>query len=176
MRGLDVSSGLRAQPLRSRAAAPFSFNNAPKNLISINQAWQVPSDCGAVGVQDVSVRLTDVAGNTASGNASLNIVDTTNPAVTFRSPPSIATTGASFNVPVRLSDAGSGAARLTLGSTCGTVSDGGVITINNARPSRPDLLRFGASSVPSGRDHADARRTRCSGQRRCSDPRRDVAR
>ena len=66
------------------------------------------------------MRLTDVAGNTSqAATLSLNIVDTTNPAVTFRSPPSIATTGASFNVPVRLSDAGSGAARLTLGSTCG---------------------------------------------------------
>ena len=140
VRGFDVSSGLASATftLPCGSAGPFSFNNAPKNLISINQAWQVPSDCDAVGVQDVSVRLTDVAGNTSqAATLSLNIVDTTNPAVTFRSPPSIATTGASFNVPVRLSDAGSGAARLTLGSTCGTVSDGGVITINNA-PAQAD--------------------------------------
>ncbi len=134
IRGQDVSSGLASAEftLPCGSAGPYSFNNQPKNLVSVSQSWTVPSDCDSVGIQDVQVRMVDAAGNTSNpATLSLNLVDATDPVVSFRSPPTTVNSSASANILVRATDAGAGVARITLNSSCGTVSNGGILAVSN---------------------------------------------
>jgi hypothetical protein len=155
LRGQDVSSGLATAQITvpCGSSGPHTFNNQPKNLISVNEGWTVPSGCDAVGVQDVQVRMIDAAGNTSDpATLSLTIVDVTAPVVSFRSPPTVTnTSSAEANIPVRITDAGSGVARATLSASCGTVSNGGSLTIGGAPSlSNPSFLLTDVQNCPPG--------------------------
>ncbi|MDE0881625.1 MAG: hypothetical protein OSB21_03455 [Myxococcota bacterium] len=150
----DESSGLAridfSVPCGS--AAPVVINDAPRQPMNFFSDWQIPEDCSTVGSQNISISVRDVAGNpVTSASLNLNIVDAEPPTVSFLNPPSSINTGQSLNIDLRISDAGSGAASVTLSSTCGSIDNAGSQSINGA-PSSSDqsFVLSGVENCPPG--------------------------